>query len=199
MLELTRDGYTRVAYQALTNAHFPQWLYLVTNGTPGVFQETTISEHWNSYISGAGGGYLGGDNSFNHYALGSVGEWIYKVVGGISPDDETPAYQNALIYPRAGGDITNCFASLDTICGRIATSWTHDPASTVSMLNFTNTANTTASLYLPTTDLTNITESGMPATNAVGVLRCSVTNGATLFQLGSGGYSFVVTNAVSPP
>ena len=55
-LELTRDGYTSVAYLILTNLSFPQWLYSLTEGTPGPggFQETTISERWNAYIAASG-------------------------------------------------------------------------------------------------------------------------------------------------
>jgi alpha-L-rhamnosidase len=199
MLELSRDGYTQVAYQALTNPHLQQWLYSVTNGTPGVFQETTISEHGNSYISGPGGGYLSGDNSFNHCALGSVGEWIYKTVGGVSADELDTGYRNALVRPQAGGGVTNSATSLSQIRGPITVAWTNDVNARILRLGLTNPANTTASLYFPTTNLTSILEGSAPATNSTGVLFYQLTNGWALFKVGAGGYSFTVTNIVLGP
>jgi alpha-L-rhamnosidase len=193
MLELSRDGYTPLAYQILTNLDFPQWLYSVTNGTPGVYQETTIPEHWNSYVSGTGGGYLSVANSFNHYAFGSVGEWIYKIIGGISPDDNYPGYKNVVINPQPGGGITNASTTFNSIHGLIATAWTNNAATTNYNLSVTVPANTTASVYLPATNLSNIAESGLSSTNFNGLLFYQITNGNTLFQVGSGVYNFTVT------
>jgi alpha-L-rhamnosidase len=153
----------------------------------------SISEHWNSYVSGAGGGYLSVANSFNHYGFGSVGEWIYKVIGGISPDDNYPGYKNVLINPQPGGGITNASTSFNSIHGLIATSWTNNPGTTNYSLTLTVPANTTASVYLPATNLSNIAESGLSSTNFPGLLFYQITNGTTLFQVGSGVYSFTVS------
>lgn len=197
MQTLSKEGRTDLAYLLLTNTVFPQWIYNVTNGTPGVFQPTTIPEHWNGYISGSDGGYLGG-NSFNHYALGAVGEWVYNIVGGINSDEQASAFGNVIVKPKPGGGITNAFTTLDTIRGPVSVSWTNYAASSVFRLSVTNAANTTLSVFLPTTDLSSVTESGLPGTNAAGLLSFQITGGYVRLNLGSGAYSLSVTNPVFP-
>jgi alpha-L-rhamnosidase len=200
MLESTRNGLTTNAYQLLTTPGFPSWVYEVTNGF------TTCWEGWNTYLSanvGNGGGYNANTSlgSFNHLSFGAVGEWIWKVIGGINPDDNSPGFKNVIIKPEPGGGITNAFASFNSIHGPIASTWS--TAGTTYTLNVINPANITASIYIPTTNLANITEnalvSGTFATNAPGVISYYTTNysnfkyGATIFQIGSGTYSFKAT------
>jgi len=192
MMELTTSGYNDVAYRLLTDLRFPSWLYNVTNGMPGVFQNTTVLERWNGYISGSGNdhGYLsaGGGNSFNHYAFGCVGEWVWRNVAGINPDDTAPGYGNVIINPKIGGGLTYAAGSFNSIRGLISSSWTTN--NTTNSYSVVIPANCTASFYIPSTNLAHITESGLPATNAVGVIYCLETNGSTLFHLGSGAYYF---------
>jgi alpha-L-rhamnosidase len=192
LLELTHGGHTEKAYQLVADRRFPAWIYSVTNGTAGVFQETTVSERWNSYISGPGSdhGYLYsfGGNSFNHYAFGSVGEWIWRVVAGINPDAANPAYKNTIIMPQIGGGVTNASGSFESIRGLVGCAWiTNNTTNTYTVVV---PANTTASFFVPATNLPHITESGVPATNAPGVLVLPITNNFTVFQLGSGVYNF---------
>jgi alpha-L-rhamnosidase len=192
MLELNRDGQTGKAYELLMDQRFPSWLYAVTNGIPGVFQETTTSERWNSYVSGAGPGHgysgQGGGNSFNHYAFGSVGELVWRTVAGINADDSNPAYKNVVITPQIGAGLTYASGFFHSIHGLISSSWTTN--NTTNSYAITVPANATATLYIPSTNLARITESGLPATNAPGVLVLPITNGASAFQLGSGSYNF---------
>jgi alpha-L-rhamnosidase len=190
MLELTRNGYTSIAYRLLMDASFPAWLYPVFNGF------TTCWEGWNTYISGAGSdkGYYPAKHlsSFNHLPFGAVGEWIWEVVGGINPDDSNPGFRNVIVKPQPGGGITNAFASFDSIRGKIISSWTNDAATTNFSLDIMVPANVTASVYMVgATNLGTITESGSYATNASGLLTPPrVLNGAAVFQVGSGQYKF---------
>ena len=62
-------------------------------------------------------------NSFNHYSLGSCGEWMFDTVAGIGLDPEQPGFRHILIHPRPGGDLTQAEATFDSIHGRIATKW----------------------------------------------------------------------------
>jgi hypothetical protein len=132
-------------------------------------------------------------------ALDTVAEWVWKVVGGINPDDANPGFKNVIIKPEPGGGLTNAVASLNSIRGPIATSWTNNTATTNYTLNVTVPANATASVYIPSTNLLNITESGVPATTAPGVKSNyfinwpNWTNGATVFQVGAGTYQFTTT------
>jgi alpha-L-rhamnosidase len=124
------------------------------------------------------------------------------VVGGINPDDTRPGFQNVIIKPEVGGGITNVFASFNSIHGPIVCSWTNGVGgSNIFSIALTIPANTTASVYLPSTNnVAGISESGGPATNAAGVITWYVTNppgytrGATVFQIGSGTYKFSLGN-----
>ena len=78
MLELTRNGYTDVGWQLLTNRTFPSWLYMIDNGA------TTIWERWDGYVKGRGF-QDAGMNSFNHWAFGAVGEWMWRHIAGLNP------------------------------------------------------------------------------------------------------------------
>src|SRR5437899_11387487 len=87
MLDLAQNSYNAKAYELLTDYRFPSWLYQVTNGGAiyngtNSFGASTCWEHWNSWVSGSGGSYAGSYNSFNHFWAGSVGEWIYRNIGG---------------------------------------------------------------------------------------------------------------------
>ena len=190
MLELTRDGYTDEAYRLLMDAAFPAWLYPVFHGF------TTCWEGWNTYISGAGTdkGYYPNNSlsSFNHLPFGAVGEWIWEVVAGINLDDSNPGFKNVIIKPQPGGGITNAYASFNSIHGPITVSWTNDLSTTTFSVEATVPANATASIYLlGATNLDTITESGNRAINTSGLLAVpKVTNGAALFEVGSGSYRF---------
>jgi alpha-L-rhamnosidase len=193
MSELTRNGYTTKAYELLTDYRFPSWLYQITNGGP--YGATTLWEHWNGWVSGSQQGYCpnGLGNSFNHFWTGAVGEWIYRNLAGIAPDDNSPGFQNVIINPQPGGAVTNATASFASIHGPIWLSWTNDTLGANFYLNVGVPANASANVYLPSTNLAVITESGLPVTNAPGVLGSTqVTNGAAVFRVGSGSYSFSV-------
>ena len=139
--------------------------------------------------------------SFNHLPFSAVGEWIWKVVAGINPDDSGPGFKNVIIKPEPGGGITNAYAKYDSIHGPIITSWTNNLTANTYTLAVTVPANTTASVLLPTTNIVGgILESASPAITTAGVSSFyftnwpNWTNGATVFQIGSGVYNFTVTN-----
>jgi alpha-L-rhamnosidase len=203
LLALTSMGYNSEAYELVLNYQFPSWLYQITNGgavyrtgTTGSYGASTGWEHWNGWVSGTGGGYgrsrTATYNSFNELWNTSVAEWVWTIVAGINPDDNSPGFENVIISPQPGGGITNCFAVFGSIHGKILSTW----ATTLTnySLSVAIPANTTASVFIVgATNLAEVTESGMPASNAVGVLALpTLTNGAALFQVGSGSYSFNV-------
>ncbi|HEV2211344.1 MAG TPA: family 78 glycoside hydrolase catalytic domain [Verrucomicrobiae bacterium] len=204
ILELTANGFNSEAYSLLLDYPFPSWLYNVTNGgaiysstLSGTYGASTCWEHWNGWVSGTGGGYAslgpGTYNSFNELWNTSVGEWIWRVVAGINPDDNNPGFQNVIIYPQPGGSITNCSAAFNSIHGAIVSAWTNAP--TTYTLSVTVPANSTASIFVVgSTNLANITESGTGSSNFVGLLSSPViTNGVALFEVGSGSYDFKVS------
>ncbi len=111
---LTSTGHVDVAYRLLTETGCPSWLYPVTMGA------TTIWERWDSILPD-GSINPGRMNSFNHYALGAVADWMHRTVGGIAPLD--PGYPRVLVAPQPGGGLTWARAELATPRGRIAVHW----------------------------------------------------------------------------
>ena len=99
-------------------------------------------------------------NSFNHYAYGAVGEWMYRTMAGVSALE--PGYHKVLIAPQAGAGIDSSDFSLDTPYGTVASSW-RTSASGVMKLDVTVPANTTAEIRIPTSSRWAITEGGKPA------------------------------------
>ena len=89
---LSRYGFTDVAYRLLNQEAYPSWLYPVKQGA------TTIWERWDG-IKPDGSFQDAGMNSFNHYAYGAVGDWLYQVVAGIDVDPDAPGYKRVLITP----------------------------------------------------------------------------------------------------
>jgi alpha-L-rhamnosidase len=111
---LSAMGDTKTAYRMLTETGCPSWLYTVTMGA------TTIWERWDSMLPD-GSINPGEMTSFNHYALGSVGDWIYRVIGGIAP--AAPGYRELLFAPVPGRGVDRGSASLRTPYGPASCSW----------------------------------------------------------------------------
>jgi alpha-L-rhamnosidase len=178
---LSENGYPDRAYRLLNRTDYPSWLYAVTKGA------TTIWECWNSIKPD--GSFREGGSSFNHYAYGAIGEWLYRVVAGIELDEQNPGYKHIIIQPTPGGGLTYAKASYDSIHGKIATDWRLDD--NCFKLAVTIPANTTATIFIPAKNEKGITECGNPADQAEGVNFLRMENGSALYEVGSGVYHFV--------
>src|SRR5207245_10382716 len=95
---LAEHNHLATAYQILNQPDFPGWGYQISHGA------TTIWERWDG-IRTDGTFNDPGMNSFNHYGLGSVGDFLYRSVGGLSP--ASPGYASLLVAPRPGGGLTS--------------------------------------------------------------------------------------------
>lgn len=133
---LTKGGYLETAYKMLLTTTPPSWLYPVTRGA------TTIWETWEGYDQN--GEPLA---SHNHYAFGSVMEWVYRYMVGIDTEFEHPGYRRFRIVPRPGKEISSATARIDTARGIIECAWEKNASQFV--LQFTVPSNTTADLVLP--------------------------------------------------
>jgi alpha-L-rhamnosidase len=182
MLELSRAGHSDVAYRLINNTTFPSWGYSIENGA------TTIWERWDGYVKGRGFQDKG-MNSFNHYAIGAVAEWMYRVILGINNDDAHPAYEQFVVRPIPGGGLTWAKGSYTSIRGKIESSWRVE-GGTFS-LDVTIPANSSAMVYVPARGAESVTESGAPASRAVGVRFVRMEEGAAVFSVASGMYRFV--------
>ncbi|MBN9382647.1 MAG: glycoside hydrolase family 78 protein [Chitinophagaceae bacterium] len=137
---LTRFGYNDVAYMLLMQQTYPSWLYPVKKGA------TTIWERWDG-IRPDGSLQQANMNSFNHYAYGAIGDWMYKVIAGINPVDTAPGYKKILLTPRPGGGLSYARAHLETLYGSVSSSWTYTNGRFT--LDVDIPPNTTAILVLP--------------------------------------------------
>lgn len=99
-------------------------------------------------------------NSFNHYAFGAVGDWMYRNIGGIDLDPAVPGYKRARIAPRVGAGLTSARASLETPYGSLTTAWKIDGPR--FLLDVTIPVNTTAEVTLPDTRVDRVQEGGRP-------------------------------------
>lgn len=137
---LSRYGRTDVAYRLLMRKSYPGWLYTVLNGA------TTMWERWNSWTEEEGFGAVG-MNSFNHYAYGAIGQWLYATVGGIDVHPDCPGFEKILIQPQPGGGLTYAKAELKTPYGWVKSYWRIENA--VFYLDVTVPANSSALVTLP--------------------------------------------------
>jgi alpha-L-rhamnosidase len=116
---LSSNGKLDVAYKLLAQTTWPSWLYPVTQGA------TTIWERWDGWTP-ENGFQDKGMNSFNHYAYGAIGAWLYNTVAGIEIDPVQPGYKHTILRPQAGGDLTCAAARLETPYGELVSDWKLD-------------------------------------------------------------------------
>ncbi len=181
MLELTRYGYSDVGWQLLTNRTFPSWLYMIDNGA------TTIWERWDGYVKGRGF-QDAGMNSFNHWAFGAVGEWMWRCIAGLNPDDTQPGWKHFSIAPKPGGGLTWARGEYQSIRGLITAFWQVEGGRIV--LKVSIPPNTTATVYVPTRQPEAVTESARPVEQAIGVKYLRAEKDAAVYEVGSGSYVF---------
>ena len=184
---LTQTGNLDIAYRLLNNETFPSWGYSIKNGA------TTIWERWDGWTEEKGF-QDPGMNSFNHYAFGSVGRWLFGIVAGI--DTDGPGYKRIIIRPRPGGGFSYAKASYESIHGKIVSDWKIEGRTFT--LNVTIPANTTATVYVPARDPESVTESGRPAAGSESVRFLKMEEDTVVYEVGSGNYVFVSEDGTVP-
>lgn len=113
---LTAAGRSDVAYNLLLRKEFPSWLYPVTMGA------TTMWERWDGMKPDRS--FATPDmNSFNHYAYGAVGDWLFGTVAGINIDESAPAYRRVIFAPVPDKRLGYASASIITRNGTVASMW----------------------------------------------------------------------------
>src|SRR6187399_3179137 len=150
---LSRFGHNDVAFKLLLQESYPSWLYPVKMGA------TTIWERWDG-IKPDSTFQTPGMNSFNHYAYGAIGDWMYRVVAGLDTDESAPGYKQIKIKPTIGEGLTQAAATLQTNYGSASAQW--KVADGKIYIDVLIPANTKAQVYLPASSGEAITESGKP-------------------------------------
>ena len=116
---LSRYGYSELAYTLLLRKEYPSWLYPISKGA------TTIWEHWDG-IKPNGDIWPVSMNSYNHYAYGAVGDWMYGVMAGINTVEEAPGFAKVHFAPIADERIDWFKAEIDTAYGKVSSRWWHE-------------------------------------------------------------------------
>ena len=177
---LSRHGQASLAYDIVNRRAFPGWGYMLENGA------TTLWEHW-----------AWSDNTFshNHPMFGSVSQWFFNWLGGIQPDPEAVGFDRIIIRPQIVGDLQWVRCQYDSIRGPIVSHWWRENGTL--HLDVTIPANATATVYLPTMNVTDIVEASRPIAQAPGVRSIGVRDRAMVLGIESGSYAFVV-KGISP-
>ncbi|MCH8330893.1 MAG: rhamnosidase, partial [Bacteroidetes bacterium] len=167
---LADNGQLELAYTLLTNTKYPSWGKHIENGA------TTIWERWDSFEPDKGM-HEDSTNSLNHYAYGSVGEFMYKYIGGIQAIK--PAFKQIRIYPRPGGNLKFANTTFDSPYGQIVSNW--EIEDNIFTLEVSVPANTTALIHTPSTPISGL-QPFMQTTEA--------RDGSTIITVPAGKYSF---------
>jgi alpha-L-rhamnosidase len=155
---LSQNGRLDIAYALLNQKTWPSWLYAVTQGA------TTIWERWDGWTEEAGF-QDASMNSFNHYAYGAIGAWLYSTVAGIDLDPAHPGYKHIILHPQADGGLTHARGRLKTFYGDISSGWQINDG------RFEWTVivppNTTATVHLPAIGSDTATMNGTPISGSM--------------------------------
>ncbi|QYR24366.1 family 78 glycoside hydrolase catalytic domain [Paenibacillus sp. sptzw28] len=183
-LVLSRFGYHELAGKLVQQEDYPSWLYAVKKGA------TTMWEHWDG-IKEDGSFWSRDMNSFNHYAYGSIGEWLYRIVGGVDTSEDHPGYKHSIMAPKPWRGINFAGTSHQSQYGEVALQWKRDALAGTMNIELRIPANTTASVELPYAKLATVRECGIPLGVMSGIrATAEQLDGAVRVELGSGQYSF---------
>ncbi|MFF2410447.1 family 78 glycoside hydrolase catalytic domain [Streptomyces sp. NPDC058092] len=181
---LDAHGRADLAHALLNRAEVPSWRFPLRHGA------TTIWERWDGWTPGAGF-RAPSMNSFNHYALGSIGEWLYRGVAGLDQTPDSAGYRQLRIRPRPGA-LHRASARHESVRGTVEVSWERQgDRFTLCVLV---PPGATADVYVPTTDPRSIRESGVPPrADDRHITWIATASDHVLHRVSSGAYRFTAT------
>ncbi|HXB29091.1 MAG TPA: family 78 glycoside hydrolase catalytic domain, partial [Puia sp.] len=179
---LSRFGYDSVAYKLLLQDTYPSWLYPVKMGA------TTIWERWDGQKPDSSF-QTPGMNSFNHYAYGAIGDWMYRNITGIDNYEHAAGYNKTSIRPHPGGNLTYANADLETGYGKLSVHWkiTEDKF----IMDVEIPSNSKAVIYIPASSAESITESGKQLSELKEITVSGKEGKYIVLKSGSGIYHFI--------
>ncbi len=179
---LTANGYNDVAYDLLLQEGYPSWLYPVKMGA------TTIWERWDgqkpdSTFQDAG------MNSFNHYAYGAIGDWIYRVSAGLETLE--PGYRQLLIQPHPTEKLDYSKAAFESMYGTIKSGWERRNGKIIVTVEIP--VNSRAAIHLPAKSVAKVNESGRLLTENKNLTEVRLEGSVVKIEAGSGRYLFEIS------
>lgn len=182
---LSRFGHEDLAFTLLLQETYPSWLYPVKMGA------TTIWERWDGQKPDSSF-QNAGMNSFNHYAYGAIGEWMYEHITGIQADPAHPGFKQFFVRPRPGGKLSYAKASLQTAYGELVAGWKQEDNRFI--MEIVVPPNTIATIFCPATSAADISESGKPLLGRTDLEPLGAVEGTIPVRIGSGRYRFECRN-----
>lgn len=176
---LDQAGEIDLMYTILFQETYPSWFYSINQGA------TTMRERWDSYTL-QDGFHKDGMNSFNHYAYGAIGQWMYERVAGIKPIKA--GYKEILIAPVPGGSLTSAEASYSSPYGKVSSSWKIENGTFT--LEATVPPNTTAKIVIPANTTENLLLNGSLFTDNSNVKLSKKNEGSFELMVLPGTYVF---------
>jgi len=176
---LDEIGKTDLMYEILFKETYPSWFYSINQGA------TTMWERWDSYTH-KDGFNKGGMNSFNHYAYGAIGQWMYERIAGIKP--LKPGFKEIEIAPLPGGPLTSAEVSYNTPYGLVSSAWKIENG--VFKLKAMVPPNTTAKIVIPANTAESLLLNGSVYSDNVEVKLLKKNKGDFELEAGAGTYVF---------
>ena len=161
-----------ILFTLVSKTNEPSYGYFLSRG------ETTWPEYWDDNCP-----------SRIHTCYTGIAAWFIKGLGGIREDPECYGYQSFIIKPALVGDLTFAKAQIESLYGTIASHWVKKNG--LIYLKIVVPVNSMATVYVPASDVKNVTESGVPAARASGVEFLKMEGSYAVFRVHSGIYQFV--------
>ena len=174
MLQALADlGRADVAYEVVNQPTFPGWGYMLKNGA------TTLWEHWEF-----------SDNTFshNHPMFGSVSEWFYKTLAGISPAADAVGFDKIIIRPQPVGELKWVKASYDSVHGKVVSDWSREAGR--FRLHTRIPIGAIATVFLPAKNAAQVRESGRSLNRVAGARLLRMENENAVIAVVAGEYDF---------
>lgn len=155
---------------------------------------TSVWERWNGYEMAFRNGGDKSMNSFNHFALGAAGQWMYEFQLGITTDhgNGEAGYKHFMLQPSAGQGFTSLKGSFNSIYGRNSSNWTADGKGSMTSYRAKIHANTSDTHYPPVSE--NAVEFlQVKGARFTGTCRRNNIN-VVIYELESGSYKFDITD-----
>lgn len=170
---LVKYGKTSEAFALLYQDQCPSWLYEIRQGA------TTIWESWQGILPNG----RVGKASYNHYAFGCVGAWMYRELGGLKMT--SPGYRTIEVAPISDSGLTWAETTRHTVYGEIAVKWENNDGAGYCHVEIP--VGTTAAVHIPAN---TVFENGQPVAAGNGVLEVAASDERTIILVGSGSYTF---------
>jgi alpha-L-rhamnosidase len=178
---LSSAGHTDVAYRLLEQDALPSWRYMIDHGA------TTIWERWDGW-STERGFQSAQMNSFNHYSLGSVGEWLYRFVLGIDLAPDGAGFRHLVMRPHPGGQLSQVSGAYHSVRGPISSRWQRDD--TTFTFRVSLPPNVTASVRVPSADAAAVRDAAGGAPARITAYPGAAGAQEAVFEVGSGCHEF---------